>query len=110
VDRGWVLRLGAEDGVKRLLLRREQRGRGRVQARAVMAQRRRDRLEQRSVTCTDDLDDYLAWPGVQHLLRLVYERTIRRTGEGAISATYARTSLSAAEARVTDLARFWPEH
>lgn len=68
------------------------------------------RLEQRTVTCTDDLDDYLTGPGVQQVLRRECERTVLRTGQTSSSVTYALTSLAAAETSVQDVARLWREH
>ena len=68
------------------------------------------RLEQRTLTCTDDLDDYLVWPGVQQVLRRSCERTILRTGTCSRTMTYALTSLAAPEASAADLADLWRGH
>jgi hypothetical protein len=38
------------------------------------------RLEDRVLTCRDDLDDYLTWPDVQQVLHRMCERTILKTG------------------------------
>lgn len=68
------------------------------------------RLEQRTLTCTDDLDNYLTWPGVQQVLRRVCERTILRTGVVSTTVTYALTSLPANEMQPDDLALLWRGH
>lgn len=68
------------------------------------------RLERRTVTCTDDLDDYLTWPGVQQVLRRTCERTSLRTGEVSTSVTYALTSLPARVASASMLAELWRGH
>ena len=39
------------------------------------------RLETRELTCTDDLDDYVRWPGVQQVLQRECERVTLKTGE-----------------------------
>jgi hypothetical protein len=42
------------------------------------------RLETRHLTCTDDLDDYLNWPGVQQVLQRECERVrLKTAGVGA---------------------------
>lgn len=51
------------------------------------------RLEQRSLTCSDDLDDYLHWPGVQQVIRRECERVLLKTGAVTQAVTYAVTSL-----------------
>jgi predicted transposase YbfD/YdcC len=68
------------------------------------------RLETRRVTCTDDLDDYLRWPGVQQVLRRECERVTLKTGEVMRAVTYAITSLRAEEATAEDLAALWRGH
>lgn len=68
------------------------------------------RLETRHLTCTDDLDDYLAWPGVQQVLRRECERVTLKTGVVTRAVTYGLTSLSAAEARPAELASLWRGH
>ena len=68
------------------------------------------RLEQRTLTCTDDLDDYLTWPGVQQALRRTCERTTLRTGEVTVTTTYALTSLAAHETSTAVLAELWRGH
>ena len=68
------------------------------------------RLDQRTLTCTDDLDDYLTWPGVQQVLRRTCERTNLRTGEVSRSVTYALTSLPANETSAATLAEVWRGH
>ena len=68
------------------------------------------RLEQRTLSCTDDLDAYLAWPGVQQVMRRTCERTIVRTGEVSTAVTYALTSLPACETSAAMLAELWRGH
>lgn len=68
------------------------------------------RLEQRTVTCTDDLENYLTWPDVQQVLRRVCERTVLRTGAVSTTTTYALTSLPPTDAGAEDLAQLWRGH
>lgn len=68
------------------------------------------RIEERSLTCTDDLDDYLSWPGVQQVLRRECLRTSIRTGEVTQATSYALTSLAAAETSAADLMALWRGH
>jgi predicted transposase YbfD/YdcC len=68
------------------------------------------RLETRCLTCTDDLDDYLRWPGVQQVLRRECERVTLKTGIVTRAVTYALTSLSASEAGPDELAALWRGH
>jgi predicted transposase YbfD/YdcC len=64
------------------------------------------RLESRTLTCTDDLDDYLVWPGVCQVLRRETERVKLKTGE----VTRAVTSLAVEEATPEELAALWRGH
>jgi hypothetical protein len=68
------------------------------------------RLETRQLTCTDDLDDYLNWPGVQQVLRRECERVRLKTGEVTRAVTYAITSLAAEAATPEELATWWRGH
>ncbi len=68
------------------------------------------RLETRWLTCTDDLDGYLSWPGVQQVLRRECERVILKTGEVTRAVTYALTSLTADEVTAEELAALWRGH
>jgi predicted transposase YbfD/YdcC len=68
------------------------------------------RLETRTLTCTDDLDEYLTWPGVRQVLRRETERVKLKTGEVTRAVTYAVTSLAAEEATVEQLAALWRGH
>ena len=68
------------------------------------------RLETRQLTCTDDLDDYLHWPGVQQVLRRACERVVLKTGEVTHAISYAVTSLPACAATVDELAALWRGH
>ena len=68
------------------------------------------RLETRQLTCTDDLDDYLHWPGVQQVLRRECERVVLKTGEVTRAVSYALTSLPACAATPDELAALWRGH
>jgi predicted transposase YbfD/YdcC len=68
------------------------------------------RLETRTLTCTDDLDDDLRWPGVQQVLRRESERVRLKTGEVTHAVTYALTSLRTDEATGAELAGLWRGH
>lgn len=68
------------------------------------------RLETRCLTCTDDLDDYVHWPGVQQVLRRECERVTLKTGTVTRAVTYALTSLPANAVQPTDLAALWRGH
>ncbi len=68
------------------------------------------RLEQRRLTCTDDLDQYLQWPGVQQVLRRECERRILKTGVTTRSVTYALTSIPARRASAARLEELWRGH
>ncbi len=68
------------------------------------------RIECRWLTCTDDLGEYLTWPGVQQVLRRETERTIIKTGEVTRAVTYAITSLRATDMPTAGLAQLWREH
>lgn len=68
------------------------------------------RIEQRRLTCTDDLHNYLTWPGVQQVLRRECERQIVKTGRVSRSVTYALTSLPALAAPACQLEQWWRGH
>jgi predicted transposase YbfD/YdcC len=68
------------------------------------------RLELRHLSCTDDLDAYLQWPGVQQVVRRRCERTRLKTGTVSQAVTYALTSLTAQEATAADIAHLWRGH
>jgi predicted transposase YbfD/YdcC len=68
------------------------------------------RLETRTLTCTDDLDDYLIWPGVQQVLRRETERIELKTGVVTRAVTYAVTSLRVEDATPAQLAALWRGH
>lgn len=65
------------------------------------------RLETRRLTCSADLDDYLAWPGVRQVLRRECERLVLKTGQLTRAVTYGLTSLSPTDATVAELAALW---
>jgi predicted transposase YbfD/YdcC len=68
------------------------------------------RLETRRLTCTDDLDNYLPWPGVCQVLRRDCERIIVKTGEVTRAVSYGVTSLAAQDATVAAVAGLWRGH
>lgn len=68
------------------------------------------RLETRSLTCTDELDGYVQWPGVQQVVRRMCERTQLKTGRTSQAVTYALTSLPAHAATAWQLAALWQGH
>jgi len=65
------------------------------------------RLETRRLTCTDDRDDYLPWPGVCQVLRRECERIILKPGEVTRAVSYGVTSLAARDATVAEVAGLW---
>lgn len=65
------------------------------------------RLERRHLSCTDDLDDYLQWPGVQQVVRRTCERTQVKTGVVSQAVTYALTSLTTQESTAAEIAHLW---
>ena len=67
-------------------------------------------LEHRHLSCTDDLHNYLTWPGVQQVLRRAGERRKRRTGHVSQNVTYALTSLPSGAASVARLEALWRGH
>jgi predicted transposase YbfD/YdcC len=68
------------------------------------------RLETRQLTCTDDLDDYVRWPGVQQVLQRESERVTLKTGVVTRAVTFGMTSLDAAAGTPEVLAALWRGH
>ncbi len=68
------------------------------------------RLEDRVLTCRDDLDDYLTWPGVQQVLQRACERSVLKTGSVTHATSYALTSVAATAAEAAVLAHWWRDH
>ncbi len=68
------------------------------------------RVETRAVSCTADLDDYLAWLGVQQVLRRVCERLELKTGKVSRAVTYALTSVAPTAATPLELEGWWRGH
>ncbi len=62
------------------------------------------------MTCTDDLDHYLQWPGVQQVVRRECERRTLTTGHVSQTVTYALTSLPSAIASAAQVEQFWRGH
>jgi len=65
---------------------------------ATTHQRGHGRVEQRALTLTTALADYLTWPGQQHVFELGRTRTNLHTGEVSGETIYGITSLSALRA------------
>lgn len=72
--------------------------------------KRHGRLETRHLTCTDELDGYLQWPGVQQVVRRSCERTDLKTSQTSQAVTYALTSLGTHDVTAADLATLWQGH
>jgi predicted transposase YbfD/YdcC len=68
------------------------------------------RLEHRRLTCTDDVDNYLQWPGVQQVLRRQCERRQFTTGQVSHTVTYAVTSLPSMAVSAARLEQLWRGH
>lgn len=68
------------------------------------------RLKTRPLTCTDDLDDFLNWLGVQQVLRRECERVVLKTGKVTRTVTFAVTSLAATDVPADELAALWRWH
>lgn len=68
------------------------------------------RLETRQLTCTDDLEDYVRWPGVRQVLQRVCERVTLKTGQVTRAMTYGMTSLDAQVGPPAVLAALWRGH
>jgi predicted transposase YbfD/YdcC len=68
------------------------------------------RLEHRRLTCTDEVDHYLRWPGVQQVLRRECERRTLHTGHVSQTVTYAVTSLPSSAASAARLEALWRGH
>ena len=68
------------------------------------------RLEDRCLSCRDDLDDYLTWPGVQQVMQRTCERTVLKTGRVTHTTSYALTSLPVADASAVELEAWWRGH
>lgn len=68
------------------------------------------RREQRTLTTTTALNDYLTWPGAAQVLRRVCRRVHERTGKCETEVTYGITSLPAELARPTHLEQIWRGH
>lgn len=68
------------------------------------------RLETRTLTCTDDLDEYLKWSEVRQVLRRECERSEMKSGKVTRAVSYAMTSVSGAKASAAQLAELWRGH
>jgi predicted transposase YbfD/YdcC len=65
------------------------------------------RLEDRLLTCRNDLDDSLTWPNVQHVVQRSCERIVRKTGSVTHATSYALTRMPAADASAAERAAWW---
>lgn len=68
------------------------------------------RIETRRLTCTDELDDYVRWPGVRQVLRRDCERVVVKTGQVTRTVTYGLTSAGPEVASAEQLAGVWRGH
>ncbi len=68
------------------------------------------RLETRTLTCTDDLDDYLKWTEVRQVVRRECERLEMKSGKVTRAVSYAMTSVSGEVATAAQLAALWRGH
>lgn len=68
------------------------------------------RLETRTLTCTDELDEYLKWSEVRQVLRRACERITVKSGKVTEAVSYAMTSVRASKASAAQLADLWRGH
>jgi predicted transposase YbfD/YdcC len=68
------------------------------------------RLETRTLTCTDDLDEYLEWKEVRQVLRRECERIEIKTGKVTRTVSYAMTSVPSADASPAQVEAIWRGH
>ena len=68
------------------------------------------RLETRHLTCTDDLDDYLRWPGVQQVLRRRVRAGDAENGRGDAGGELCADEPGGEAATPDDLAALWRGH
>lgn len=63
------------------------------------------RIEQRTLTATAELRDYLDWPGADQVFKLVRSRRARHASTATLTVTYGITSLSPKRASAQELLR-----
>jgi hypothetical protein len=68
------------------------------------------RLEQRSLTASTELNDYLDWPGLQQVLRAQRRFVNTKTGVVTHEVRYGITSLTPQQADATTLLEVWRGH
>jgi predicted transposase YbfD/YdcC len=73
-------------------------------------ERKRGRLERRTLESTTALTGYLRFPGVAQVLRRTYWRQDRRTGAISQKVHYAITSLSREQVTLAQLEQLWRGH
>jgi len=73
-------------------------------------QKAHGRLETRTLETSALLNDYVAWPGAQQVLRRTYRAVDLRTGRVCHKATHGITSLSRTRATPQQVETFWRGH
>jgi predicted transposase YbfD/YdcC len=68
------------------------------------------RYETRTLTCSEQLRDFLDWPGAQQVIQRSCTRRRHPTDEATPTITYAVTSLSRQQAQPEHLASLWRGH
>lgn len=68
------------------------------------------RLEQRTLTASTELNDYLDWPGLQQVLRAQRRFVNTKTGVVTHEVRYGITSLTPQQADATALLEVWRGH
>jgi len=68
------------------------------------------RIEVRQLQATTALNDYLDWPGVAQVFRLVRQRHLKRDGSRTLEVTYGITSLSPQRASPAQLLALTRQH
>ena len=86
----------------------QQRSRHESQQAASTFEKNRGRYERRTLTSTTALNEFLDWPGVRQVYRLVRERTVRGVAE--TETVYGITSLSREKADAAKLLKLARSH
>lgn len=68
------------------------------------------RLEDRLLTCRDDLDNHLTWPAVQQVVQRICERTVLKTRSVTHATSYALTSVPATVGSAAMSEHVWRGH
>jgi predicted transposase YbfD/YdcC len=72
--------------------------------------KRHGRLETRTLTCSEGLNDYLDWPGAKQVAKRQCLRKVIRSGKTSSEVAYAVTSLDRQQAGARELEAFWRGH